>query len=297
MEEQARCRECKKSLGKNSKGVQCEQCEMWFHCSCEKLHEDSYKLLGQDKIHFYCSRCDKAVAKFLTAIVDLQQRQESMTLEIGEMKEQLETLKNELVVVKGEIQERKKEEVVHSETVMKEQNEFGIIKMEIEKRMDVSIKNVKDDFEESLEIERRKNNLVVHGVPESDAEQDVKKILELFDDGLHMDFNRHVENVVRIGRLSERPRPIRLKLKSNEGRKEILARARELKNVENYKRWYISPDLTKRQQVKDKRLRGQLRTIREEGEQFAVIKNGRIVKRLVGGQEIVLYEPPDQDWN
>jgi hypothetical protein len=30
----------------------------------------NYKLIGQDKIHFYCGRCDKAAGKILKTVSD-----------------------------------------------------------------------------------------------------------------------------------------------------------------------------------------------------------------------------------
>jgi hypothetical protein len=40
-----------------AKGIQCELCDLWFHCKCENIVEDTYKLMNQDKIHFYFGRC------------------------------------------------------------------------------------------------------------------------------------------------------------------------------------------------------------------------------------------------
>ena len=58
---------------------------------------------------------------------------------------------------------------------------------------------------------------------------------------------------MRIGKLDEsKPRPLRLVVISLDGKKKILSRAKDLKNVENFKRMFISPDLTRRQQKVDK---------------------------------------------
>ena len=62
---------------------------------------------------------------------------------------------------------------------------------------------VKEDVEEALEIERRKLNLVFHGVPETDAEQDIEQVAEILGTGPHMDFDRHVSSMYRIGKLDE----------------------------------------------------------------------------------------------
>ena len=73
---------------------------------------------------------------------------------------------------------------------------------------------VKENVEDTLEIERMKMNLVIHGVPETDAEHDLDAIAEILQTGLHMDFERHVAFVMRIGKLDEnKPRPIKLVIK------------------------------------------------------------------------------------
>ena len=143
-----------------------------------------------------------------------------------------------------------------------------------------------------MEIERRKNNIVIHGLPDSDAEKDIEEVIELLNVGLHMDFDRHVEKVVRIGRLTDgKLRPLRAILKSVDSKKEILARAKQLKECEKFKRIFISPDLTRKQQEVNKELRIQLKRTREAGETEAKIKFGKIVKNVRGGREEVLYQP------
>ncbi len=57
-------------------------------------------------------------------------------------------------------------------------------------------------MEESLEIERRKLNLIIHGVMDEDAEKDVEAVTEILGEGLKMDFGRHVDKMQRIGRMA-----------------------------------------------------------------------------------------------
>jgi hypothetical protein len=49
-------------------------------------------------------------------------------------------------------------------------------------------------------------------------------------------------------------------LKSGEGRREILARAKSLKDCEKFKKFFITPDLTRKQHLVDKERRAQLRS-------------------------------------
>ena len=78
-------------------------------------------------------------------------------------------------------------------------------------------------------------NLVKHGVPERDAEQDLDAIAEILQTGLHMNFERHVASVMRIGKLDEnKPRPIRLVVKK-EARSKYCLEQRNSRRSKNTK--------------------------------------------------------------
>lgn len=81
----------------------------------------------------------------------------------------------------------------------------------------------------------------------------------------------------RIGRKSEIPRPVRIKLVDVEDRRRVLSRARNLKKEEGMERLYIVPDLTKVQQEEDKRLRNEVKRLREAGETNVKIVKGVVV--------------------
>jgi hypothetical protein len=81
-------------------------------------------------------------------------------------------------------------------------------------------------------------------------------------------------------------------LKAMEGKREILIRAKSLKDSEKFKKFFITPDLTRKQQLVDKELRAQLRKFKSEGETEVKIKFGQVIKNLPGGQVVVLYPTP-----
>jgi hypothetical protein len=157
-------------------------------------------------------------------------------------------------------------------------------------RLDNNVKHVKEDVEEILEIERRKMNIVIHGVQESNTEKDIVTVTDILGKGLHMDFARHVDSVTRIGKFTEgKSRPLRLSLKSLDSKKAILSRAKGLKDEEEFLKMFISSDLTRKRQAVDKELRLQLKTFRDKGEKDARIKYGKIVKNR-GGREEILFQ-------
>ena len=75
------------------------------------------------------------------------------------------------------------------------------------------------------------------------------------NEGLHIDYVRHIEEVSRIGKRSDvhhstKIRPIR-RLKTLEGRRSILQRAKDLYNSDTFKKVYTTPNLTRNQQKID----------------------------------------------
>ena len=133
-------------------------------------------------------------------------------------------------------------------------------------------RNVLGKVSESMEIEKWKFNLILHGIKESENDEDedvdiVNKILR----SISIDPVRHVDGVSRVEHAAtDKVRPTRIKVKTLEGTLEILRRGKTLKDG-SFKRVYISPDLTRRQQEVDNELRQKLNSFREGSEPNARI--------------------------
>lgn len=299
--EEGKCGECKRAIGRGDKAVQCELCELWFHCRCENVADDTYKLMNQDKIHFYCGRCDKAAGSILKIVIGIQKKQDNMAGELNRVKEEVAGIANKTTVLQNQLDgvvqhfEREIQEIKEGPSRGSTTEERDVAETEVKKmqsQLDSTVREMKEEMEENLEIERRKMNIIIHGLQDKDAEADVEEVIKLLEEGLHLDYSRHVEGMVRIGRrvTDQKPRPLKIMLKRVESRKEILIRAKDLKGVEAYSKVYITPDLTRKQQEKDKELRWHLKKAREEGHPSARIRNGKVVKNE-DGREIVLYQP------
>jgi hypothetical protein len=221
-EEEVKCGECRKMVGRSDKAVMCELCELWFHSKCEGLTEDTYRLMNQDKIHFYCGRCDKVAGKLLKTVVGLQARQTKMEGELTKVKNDVEDIKSKSYVTKehlenalkhfdNELKEVKNVSLQGSEgnpTVTEVENlktEWVMMKNDMTNQMNSTVKDMKDDVEESLEIERRRSNIIIHGLKDENATEDVDEVMDLFANGLKMDFHRHVDKMMRLGRQINQP--------------------------------------------------------------------------------------------
>ena len=132
---------------------------------------------------------------------------------------------------------------------------------------------------------RRKLNLIVSGIPEEDGsvedrkEADRTRIGTLLSD-LDKDWDNDViAHMHRVGnRVSKGPRLIRVICSEETVKKDILRKAKQLRNLPAHSNVYINPDLTLVQRDVNKQLRNELKTRRSQGENV-MIRNGKVVDR------------------
>ena len=117
--------------------------------------------------------------------------------------------------------------------------------------------------EELRERESRRLNLVIHGVPEPETgatnprdrmEMDKGEIERIFGGMRVRTRKQQIRFCRRVGERAQEPRPIVIGLYSEEERRHILERSRELRNT-MYESVTIVLDLTKSQRRGEKRLR------------------------------------------
>ena len=144
-----------------------------------------------------------------------------------------------------------------------------------------------------MEIERRKYNLIFHGIAEDENMSDGDIVKRVVAQGLKVDHTRHTEDIARIGKSAEgKIRIIRVKVRTMESKKEMWQRAKNVKNNDTLKKIYITPDRTRKQQEVDKKLRDNLKRLGADGESTAKIQGGKVVKNGEGTQVVIHYEPP-----
>ena len=105
-------------------------------------------------------------------------------------------------------------------------------KQTVSQQVDDKVRDMKDDLSESLEIEKRKTNLIFHFVKETDGVGDRDYIEEVLKDGLQMDADRNITEISMVGKyVKDKVQPVRVKINFHEGNIEILA---ESKDVSRY---------------------------------------------------------------
>jgi len=194
--EKADCSVCKKHV---NEGVECEICERWFHAPCVDMSKPTMKALVDDKsLHWYCEGCRNGVVQIWEKIKERQDelegkiksiekemeglrkdtntKQAKMEHEIGKMKNEMKGMKEAFEEVKkvNSGNEGKIGDALEAKWVTVKEEVSGL-----ESRLTTKFGEIKKDVE-TLEIEKKRTNIIFHGVKESDdVAEDVEKIREI----------------------------------------------------------------------------------------------------------------------
>ena len=233
-----------------------------------------------------------------------------METEVNEIKSTTESMKREIKKVKAEQDEMRsmiaEELKEREEKTEKRMNEIMRGKTEIEgKQLDEvkrvvikeSLKEIKKEKEEDerkieriygkveqMEREQKKKKVVVYNLPESESEEareryrDDEEACRTIFEGIGV---QQVEQkqLIRLGKREEnKTRPVLVKLGKEENAREILMKAKRLRNSEQYSRIFIAKDQSKEEREKEKNLRLELKELREKEGEWYTIKKGKIVK-------------------
>lgn len=156
---------------------------------------------------------------------------------------------------------------------------------------------VLQEIEEDEERKKRQKNLVIYNLAESKSKdghermkEDESACLSLFRDEVRKE--AEIEQVIRLGKREERqgpqgeregrPRPLLVKLTDAKKKWDILKHAKNLKHTtqDRYRKVIIAPDLTRKQQEKDRELRAELKRLREAGEEGWYISRGELKRNF-----------------
>jgi hypothetical protein len=112
---------------------------------------------------------------------------------------------------------------------------------------------------EMIERDKRRNKVIIFGVPEEGENGEGTEIVEEVIRGLLVGGEEKYEVMGRIGRKGSRPRPIRVKIEEYRSKVRLLVEAKKLRDMEGKRNIYIVADLTMKQQEEDWKKREEAR--------------------------------------
>ena len=316
-----KCKLCKTtSVNKaKDKAIECDICLEWVCLKCSGLPEQMYKL-SQDhdsNLDFICKHC-KAELPHIREIMVLKQKQLELISDLKTESEVNKNFREGQRTTNEDLEQRlRKIEQVMQEKQLDNEEYPPLSLMNIEKeklnkiylkqkRIDEDMQLQKSEKEEEKRREVRENNLIVYGIPEEseDATEVMKAdflaVKEVYKDRVDLQ-SQHITQIIRLGQKKEQQiRPIRITFSSEEKRTDILRKNRNLMihhssfeecaatfcndPDKNHKHIYVSPDKTKQQRDKEKKLRETLKQRRAAGEENLIIRNEQIIQKSLTTQ-------------
>lgn len=171
------------------------------------------------------------------------------------------------------------------ETEKKFATELSNLRQEVESlraKLDTTFRNAEHEFLRDLrETEDRKQNILIFGVPECDhsspsvrKDSDISKVMTL---ARELGVNQLLfKNIFRLGKPSDRPRPIKLIGLPSHQRETLLRSASQLRSTSDFQRVYIRADLSLKEREYERKLRDEVNRRRSAGEKV-FLRGGRIV--------------------
>jgi len=238
--------------------LQCDSCQGWECGSCLPYTEAELATLSRPEIAWKCDTCTKntmPTTKTDRAILSgLEQTMHLLTVSVGKIEQTMTMIatslenkadKAELDTVKVDM-DTVKDRVSTMETKVEEIGEH------LDEKIGVAIS-------EASEIESRKLNITIGGIPEPTGEtneerqgQDEAAVKELLNG---MDGPDEIVEAKRVGKREEdKPRILKVILPSMTNKGAILKKAHKLSHHEATKNIFIRPDLTPLQRVTQRQL-------------------------------------------
>lgn len=262
--------------------VICERCEHFVCTSCADLSQEEYSFMQRTKIlHWFCQNCEKPALNAVRADNIIEEKCSAM---FADFRKELESvfmreisgLRSELADVRQRVEtQESSDKKLEGERKVEERND----------KLDESQKVLS----EVLERERRKNNLVWFGVPESDAKEVEERVAadSTFIEDLCGRALAAKVDIISCKRLRSKggkdvARPLLVTVKESAQVSGILKEARKLRNNDKYKGVFVKKDSTPLERVEMKKLLEERDGKREDtkkkgGDEIWIVRGGKVV--------------------
>ena len=298
-------KQCGKAVPDEAEGVQCNVCFKWYHALCQTLTSVALEALKKFKgLAWICHECDTHLKSGMIGILQPSnsfddERLTRLVYTVEQQSNKIESMTKCYKQLCCDIQTSQKHLIESTQTHLNEHQEkekqsiqevsfADIVKGscdEIVSKITSTIEGMPQGMgKEALEREKRKCNVVVHNLPESQAEsskarsdEDIRNVMDIVKDELRV--YARIVGAFRVGqRQRDRPRLLIVKFETEAAKWDVVRYARHLQHSHKWGNIYINPDLTKDERQAGKLLRQELDKRRKNGGKDLVIRNKRIIQ-------------------
>lgn len=269
------CYKCKVQFKRGDNAIACDSCKKWFHCGCGKCSINLFNVIKKEKdVLWFCYSCKSGVLNACEEVKKLREENKKIRQELKEFKEKNDMLADSIRQMEDKWNEQEK--------------------LIVDKAVQESVKRVEEVMEENNrkmiekeEREKRRNNLIIFNLPESNKSEGKERIKEdadrcefIFGGVLQVE-EYNFDKIIRLGKKQEgKTRPTLVRMEDEHSKWNLISRNKRLRSDEDevIKSLVIVPDLTEKQREEEADLKRELKMRRDNGEQ-CVIKRGRIVSQ------------------
>jgi len=300
------CIDCGRAVLDSQKGLACDSCGFWHHTSCEKISDEVYAFLNNNRketsILWYCKKCLKTYKKMSQALMAIhdhhQQLEDRVDKLASSMNQKMEEI-TAMMISKFDSQDTPVGVEVQS-TQKRVEDKMDMLMETMEKQrkteghlvydavQDAVTARFHEDRQEAEEIRKRKTSVIIYGLKEStDVDPELRKRtdqneIEQILHEIRCD-QVSVNAAVRLGRQDAdgKPRPLKVVMASEEQQQTVLNQAKNLRKSKGrgYERVFINQDMTPRQQKQRAVLVKELKQRQSNGEKDLILIDGKIVQR------------------
>ena len=234
------CPICNKIVEDTDKGVGCDLCGTWYHSNCVNVNQNLYKSLTNCKDHalaWYCRDCRKVTLPLYKQMMEMKAKQVKLEERVGKLEEGQVTKDSVPALIKQAFQEPEVRMTV-GELVKDSMKTGGAPVGAPNEASSTSYAAARLAYEDRMNEEKRKQNIIIHRLPESTEEEkeeqqkeDKQRITDIIKT-MDTDFMEdNMEEFKRLGNKQEdRNRPILVRLKANYRKGKIMENLKKLKD-------------------------------------------------------------------
>lgn len=271
------CKFCSKEVyDDQAKMMSCERCKSAYCCECLNMSFEMYDLMNnRPDIHWFCTDCDKQA---MTAVKGDWEIEERCAKYLETMNQRFDQIESTLST--------KADKAMHDSLATKVatlDTQMNGLCSDITS-LDEKIALLRTEPEE---INKRKNNLIIRGIPEDSDHSDVQLVREVFR-SINVNVTPSESDVSRLGkkRDDDKGRPLRVDMKDENAKWKAIKDGPKLRTVDldavgvtgfDPRRCFLVPDLTLLQRREDAKLRESLKIKRQTDPNWK-IKKGKLVR-------------------
>ena len=240
------CGSCQESVTQRQKGIQCNFCDKWHHCKCQKVPDDVYNILkSKESCHvvWYCAPCKVNIHGTIKRVSQLEKTIETQALQIKDMQASIDKLTAALN---------------NRDSHQPQPPTFAAVVSNNNQNVASLSRELKREHDDHLSRER---NVIIYGTQAS--EDGDKELMHSIAGDIGVSLDGVKLTTQRIGKVHESGAQLLRVTLAKDKKRELLDNAKRLNSSTDYKQVFIRPDLTKAERQIQFELRKKLREIRE----------------------------------